>query len=805
MLKKSRLKKKILTAMVMATLCSSSAYAMPTGGTVVSGNVTNVANPAELMTANANSIINWDSFSIAVGEKVSFDTRNFMVLNRVVGGQESQLLGMLSDQGNGKLILINPNGIVIGDNAIINVNDLTLSTLSLSNYDFQKLINGEMVEFSEVKDGKISIGSNANLTLGEALRLYGGKITIADGVEIVSKENIDTNIQMIASNGVVTNFKNSTLSYVGADKSIEIGKATIGTMNNSVSNVDIRADKLSLDGSGIVVNGQDSKVHNIFISGNDANIKNSSLINRKGTIIAVGPYTWHVWYDSNGNIDKFELATEPGNQITIKDSLVNTVHDDITILGADVTLEGAKINSGKNIFVGAVNQYNSEKGVQTATSHDTSTLKADENTVINARGYAEAYGKILDIKARKFDNVVIADNPFIKVMNDQGLTLDKLADILKEHPEYEDVISDILNTKYQINIKDVDNISDNYYHILQQFSPEEREILYAIAKGEHIEDPRAVEIVQRYYELASSDSEINKYYLPSYSNVSGSFATGGMYISDIKTSKINSDGNINVTLNIYNWTPIPGIIEVYDKNGNLKTRKWIDGHDKYSESVSDAMEDVGKLFKDIVHGTALSHKSEALSELNEFSGNNTIVVPEGGRIRITNNEDESPELKLHNNLLNLIDWIFTAKDVLDFAEGANTKEVRNLTTDVLTNKILNSFKDWDAITKDKFLKTICKNEAENVYGLVTEMKGFGIDVDRVIEQSLNETFEIENLEKTAIKTGMDIFASMSDVAHIQEGMFLINSGLNKERYQRYREQLSSSKPIEYQFFNGEAK
>ena len=805
MLKKSRLNKKVLTAMIMATLCSSSAYAMPTGGTVVSGNVTNVANPAELMTANANSIINWDSFSIAVGEKVSFDTRNFMVLNRVVGGQESQLLGMLSDQGNGKLILINPNGIVIGDNAIINVNDLTLSTLSLTNSNFQKLINGETVEFSEVKDGKISIGSNANLTLGEALRLYGGKITIADGVEIVSKENADTNIQMIASNEVVTNFKNSTLSYVGADKSIEIGKATIGTMNNSVSNVDIRADKLSLDGTSIVVNGKDNKVHDIFISGNDANIKNSSLLNRKGKIIAVGPYTWHVWYDSNGNIDKFELDTEPGNQITIKDSLVNTVYDDITVLGADVTLEGAKINSGKDIFVGAVKQYNSEKGVTTATSHDTSTLKADENTVINARGYAEAYGKILDIKARKFDNVVIADNPFIKVLNDQGLTLDKLADILKEHPEYENVISDILNTKYQINIKDVYNTYDNYYHILQQFSSEEREILYAIAKGEHIEDPRAVEIVQRYYELAISDSEINKYYLPSYSNVSGSFATGGMYISDIKTSKINSDGNINVTLNIYNWTPIPGIIEVYDKNGNLTTRKWIGGHDKYSESVSDAMEDVGKLFKDIVHGTALSHKSEALSELNEFSGNNTIVVPEGGRIRITNNEDESPELKLHNNLLNLIDWIFTAKDVLDFAEGANTKEVRNLATDVLTNKILNSFKDWGTTAKAEFLKTICTNEAENVYNLVTEMKGFNIDVGSVIEQSLKETFEIKNLEKTAIKTGMDIFASISDVAHIQEGMFLINSGLNKERYQRYREQLRSSKPIEYQFFNGEAK
>ena len=56
------------------------------------------------------------------------------VLNRIVGQDPSQILGAL--QSNGKVFLINPNGIMFGKDARIDVNGLTASTLALSDKDF---------------------------------------------------------------------------------------------------------------------------------------------------------------------------------------------------------------------------------------------------------------------------------------------------------------------------------------------------------------------------------------------------------------------------------------------------------------------------------------------------------------------------------------------------------------------------------------------------------------------------------------------------------------------------------------------
>lgn len=440
MLKKSRLNKKVLTAMIMATLCSSSAYAMPTGGTVVSGNVTNVANPAELMTANANSIINWDSFSIAVGEKVSFDTRNFMVLNRVVGGQESQLLGMLSDQGNGKLILINPNGIVIGDNAIINVNDLTLSTLSLTNSNFQKLINGETVEFSEVKDGKISIGSNANLTLGEALRLYGGKITIADGVEIVSKENKSAYVQAFGANSVATEFStdNSATIY-GSGNDVEIGSATLGNMEHPLSSAEVRGDNVSFNTTDIIVNddstlGKNNK-NDIFIAGSNIGLKDTMLINDSGDTYIVSRTDWKANYIDK-KISTFELNADLDNNIYIDNSFIKGKKGETVIIGGDINLKESVIDSGDDLFIGAVKSYNSQDGVKSAKAYDDSTVNIDSRTTLNSVGLTTIFGSKLNINTRINGYVVSSNNPFNKYLNDNNISVDVIL------TEMKDILSD---------------------------------------------------------------------------------------------------------------------------------------------------------------------------------------------------------------------------------------------------------------------------------------------------------------------------------------------------------------------------
>lgn len=469
MLKKSRLNKKVLTAMIMATLCSSSAYAMPTGGTVVSGNVTNVANPAELMTANANSIINWDSFSIAVGEKVSFDTRNFMVLNRVVGGQESQLLGMLSDQGNGKLILINPNGIVIGDNATINVNDLTLSTLSLTDSNFQKLINGESVEFSEVKDGKISIGSNANLTLGEALRLYGGKITIADGVEIVSKENTNAYVQVFGVSSVGTEFStNNSHTIYGSGNDVEIGSATLGNIEHPLSNVEVRGDNVSFNVTDIVVNDENSFGNNnndIFIAGSNIALKDAMLINDSGDTYIVSRTAWKANY-LDKKISTFELNADLDNNIYINNSFIKGKKGETIIIGGDINLKKSVIDSGDDLFIGAVKSYNSQYGVKSAKAYDDSTVNIDSRTTLNSAGLTTIFGSKFNISTRINGYVVSSNNPFNKYLNDNNISVDvilaEMKDILSD--DEKNRIREIIEGRVVCNQLDIDALDkfNNY-------------------------------------------------------------------------------------------------------------------------------------------------------------------------------------------------------------------------------------------------------------------------------------------------------------------------------------------------------
>lgn len=98
------------------------ASANPAGGNVVAGSATihQAGNTLTVNQATQNAIINWNSFSIANGEHTRFNQPgvNSAVLNRVLGGNPSAIYGSLSS--NGKVFLINPNGIIVGPNGIIN-------------------------------------------------------------------------------------------------------------------------------------------------------------------------------------------------------------------------------------------------------------------------------------------------------------------------------------------------------------------------------------------------------------------------------------------------------------------------------------------------------------------------------------------------------------------------------------------------------------------------------------------------------------------------------------------------------------
>lgn len=114
------------------------AFAAPQDGTVVAGSAS-ISQQGRQTTIQQNSdraIINWRGFSIGADEAVRFSqpTASSATLNRVTGDQVSVLLGRLD--ANGQVLLINPNGVVIGNGARIDVGSLIATTANLADRDF---------------------------------------------------------------------------------------------------------------------------------------------------------------------------------------------------------------------------------------------------------------------------------------------------------------------------------------------------------------------------------------------------------------------------------------------------------------------------------------------------------------------------------------------------------------------------------------------------------------------------------------------------------------------------------------------
>lgn len=154
----SRLGKKIsnrigFSIIILMLLASETALALPENGDISAGtgSFQQVDNQMTINQNSQNLSINWQSFAINTGETVKFSqpNANAIALNRVIGPDPSNIFGTLS--ANGQVFITNPNGILFGPDAQVNVGGLVASTLNISdtdlleqNYIFQNPGTGEI-------------------------------------------------------------------------------------------------------------------------------------------------------------------------------------------------------------------------------------------------------------------------------------------------------------------------------------------------------------------------------------------------------------------------------------------------------------------------------------------------------------------------------------------------------------------------------------------------------------------------------------------------------------------------------------
>ena len=264
-----KLKKKLLTAAVCLALSTGHALAMPTGGQIMTGDKISgfVPNPESgaTITFGGNGVINWDAFNIGANESLTFDVvKDALAFNYVSGADISTILGHLTQSGDGGMLLCNPNGIVVGNGAVINANDFTMMTMKLTDDQLKNVFTDGgsdiLLTAGKGKDGNpalIDIQSGANFEITDKINLYGGRVAIADGVVISSEPDTQNggikndDIHIFAGNEMqIENGEGGPdLIKFSADKNntINVGKVDL-TANDNVSLI---GGSVSLDGTSV--------------------------------------------------------------------------------------------------------------------------------------------------------------------------------------------------------------------------------------------------------------------------------------------------------------------------------------------------------------------------------------------------------------------------------------------------------------------------------------------------------------------------------------------------------------------------
>ena len=257
---------KALTAAICLALSASTAFAMPTGGTIAQGTVEGLTGgtvaSGGTLTPNGASIINWEAFSIGKGETLNVNTANGALLNRVTGKDISSLAGVLKQTGKNPLLLVNPNGITVMGTAEINTANLILSTLSVTDDDFLSFATGKgNLNFAEdiqkddngleVQGKGITVETGAKINVNDLLIMAGGSVDVADGVtfEATPGSNItleagraishdkDSNLVSLEalSQTKLTNKKTKEVTRNAIENEVNIGKAEIKAADADVA------------------------------------------------------------------------------------------------------------------------------------------------------------------------------------------------------------------------------------------------------------------------------------------------------------------------------------------------------------------------------------------------------------------------------------------------------------------------------------------------------------------------------------------------------------------------------------------
>ena len=357
------------------------ASANPTGGTVASGDasISTSGTTTTITQTTQKAIINWHDFSINPNETTEFvqPSSSAVMLNRVTGGNVSNIMGNL--KANGKIYLINPNGILFGSTSVVNVGGLVASTSPITDNEF---LNDSIQRFNQsnagasiINDGNITI-KNAGLAVLVSPTVVNNGVIIADlgVVSIASADHFTLDLygdnlitldagKVLQTDGLVEN--NGTLQADGGK--VYITAQAADDMLENVVNMNgyISAQTVSTQKGKVVLQGYDNSTINIAgtidISGDtggqlDATAKNINLLDNS-LIDASGVYGGGLVniggeYQGGGTLAHADFVTMNSGATINVDALENGNGGQIVLWADNTTLAHGTLSARGGMLLG---------------------------------------------------------------------------------------------------------------------------------------------------------------------------------------------------------------------------------------------------------------------------------------------------------------------------------------------------------------------------------------------------------------------------------------------------------------------
>ncbi|EAQ7979794.1 filamentous hemagglutinin N-terminal domain-containing protein [Salmonella enterica] len=250
---------------------------LPTGGQIVGGqgSISTSGNQMTIHQQTQNMATNWQSFDIGKNNTVQFvqPDSSSVALNRVTGASGSQIMGTL--KANGQVFILNPNGVLFGKDARVNVAGLVASTKNINTADFMKgqyTLSGEGNPGAQVvNQGSLTTTKGGYIVLAADQVKNSGAITTPSGKTVLAAGKTVTlqldngGLTSVSVDGSVVNalVENQGLISAADGRVFLTAQGKDMLLNTVVNNSGtIEAKGLESRGGEIVLNGGDSGVVN---------------------------------------------------------------------------------------------------------------------------------------------------------------------------------------------------------------------------------------------------------------------------------------------------------------------------------------------------------------------------------------------------------------------------------------------------------------------------------------------------------------------------------------------------------------